>query len=133
MRDTMICDLPKHGKVQPNYPDLVGLPLDLDHHPHSGPWHGEMVYLALSDNIDHSADSAGPYNQRDPLSKLGLIRHHQEHRVFVISCDPPHLHMQDDKPEQASVSHPTAQGSTGSPRGLPKAGWETHTAAPKQV
>ena len=24
----MICDLPKHGKVQPNHPDLVGLPLD---------------------------------------------------------------------------------------------------------
>ena len=23
-RDTMICDLPKHGKVQPNHPDLVG-------------------------------------------------------------------------------------------------------------
>ena len=28
MRDTMICDLPKHRKVQPNHPDLVGLPLD---------------------------------------------------------------------------------------------------------
>ena len=27
-RDTMICDLPKHGKMQPNYPDPVGLPLD---------------------------------------------------------------------------------------------------------
>ena len=27
-RDTMICDLPEHGKVQPNHPDLVGLPLD---------------------------------------------------------------------------------------------------------
>ena len=27
-RDTMICDLPKHGKVQPNHPDLVGLSLD---------------------------------------------------------------------------------------------------------
>ena len=24
----MICDLPKHGKVQPNHPDLVGPPLD---------------------------------------------------------------------------------------------------------
>ena len=28
MRDTMICDLPKHGKAQPNHPDPVGLPLD---------------------------------------------------------------------------------------------------------
>ena len=28
MRDTMICDLPEHGKVQPNHPDLVGPPLD---------------------------------------------------------------------------------------------------------
>ena len=28
MRDTMICDLRKHGKVQPNHPDPVGLPLD---------------------------------------------------------------------------------------------------------
>ena len=27
-RDTMICNLPKHGKVQPNHPDPVGLPLD---------------------------------------------------------------------------------------------------------
>ena len=27
-RDTMICDLPEHGKAQPNHPDLVGLPLD---------------------------------------------------------------------------------------------------------
>ena len=27
-RDTMICDLPEHGKVQPNHPDPVGLPLD---------------------------------------------------------------------------------------------------------
>ena len=27
-RDTMICNLPKHEKVQPNHPDLVGLPLD---------------------------------------------------------------------------------------------------------
>ena len=28
IRDTMICDLPKHGKVQPNHPNLVGSPLD---------------------------------------------------------------------------------------------------------
>ena len=28
MRDTMICNLPKHGKAQPNHPDLVGPPLD---------------------------------------------------------------------------------------------------------
>ena len=27
-RDTMTCDLPKHGKTQPNHPDPVGLPLD---------------------------------------------------------------------------------------------------------
>ena len=27
-RDTMICNLPEHGKVQPNHPDLVGLPLE---------------------------------------------------------------------------------------------------------
>ena len=66
---------------------------------HSGPQHGETVYLALSDNIDHSADSAGPYNQRDPLSKLGLIGHHQEHHILIISCNPPHLHVQDDKPK----------------------------------
>ena len=24
----MICDLPEHGKMQPNHPDPVGLPLD---------------------------------------------------------------------------------------------------------
>ena len=28
MRDTMICNLPKHGKAQPNHLDPVGLPLD---------------------------------------------------------------------------------------------------------
>ena len=28
MRDTMICDLPKHVKVQPNHPDPVGPPLN---------------------------------------------------------------------------------------------------------
>ena len=28
MRDTMICDLPKPGKAQPNHPDPVGPPLD---------------------------------------------------------------------------------------------------------
>ena len=27
-RDTMICDLPKHGKMQPNHPDPMGPPLD---------------------------------------------------------------------------------------------------------
>ena len=27
-RDTMICDLPEHGKAQPNHSDLVGPPLD---------------------------------------------------------------------------------------------------------
>ena len=27
-RDIMICDFPKHRKVQPNHPDLVGPPLD---------------------------------------------------------------------------------------------------------
>ena len=72
-------------------------------HPHSGPRCGEMVYLALSDNIDYSANSAGPYDQGDPPSELGLIGHHQEHHVFVISCNPLHLHMQDDKPEWTST------------------------------
>ena len=27
-RETMICDLPEHGKMQPNHPDPVGPPLD---------------------------------------------------------------------------------------------------------
>ena len=72
-------------------------------HPRSGPWHGEAVYLTLSDDIDYSADIAGPHNQRDPPSKIGLIGHHQEHCVFIISCDTPHLHVQDDKPEWASM------------------------------
>ena len=27
-RDTMICDFPEHGKVQPNHPDPMGPPLD---------------------------------------------------------------------------------------------------------
>ena len=50
--------------------------------------------------------SASPHNQRDPSPKIGLIRHNQEHRIFVITCDSPHLHAQDDKPEWASM-HPT--------------------------
>ena len=28
MQETMICDLPEHGKAQPNHPNPVGLPLD---------------------------------------------------------------------------------------------------------
>ena len=74
-------------------------------HPHSGPWHGEAVYFAPTDYIDESADSAGPHNQRDPSSEIRLVGHHQEHRVFIISSDTPHLHAQDDKPEWASM-HP---------------------------
>ena len=30
-RDTMICDLPEHGKAQPNHHDLVGPPLEYMH------------------------------------------------------------------------------------------------------
>ena len=30
-RDTMICDLPEHGKAQPNHPDPVGPPLEYMH------------------------------------------------------------------------------------------------------
>ena len=73
------------------------------HHPCSGPRHGEMVYLTFLDNIDYSANCTGPYDQGDPLSKLRLNRHHKEHSVFIISCDPPYLHAQDDKPEQTSM------------------------------
>ena len=73
------------------------------HHPRSGPQCGEAVYLTLLDDIDHSADSAGPRNQRDPLSEIRLIRHHQEQCVFVISCDTPHLNAQDDKPKWAGM------------------------------
>ena len=72
-------------------------------HPHSGPWHGEAVLLTLLDDVDHSADSAGPHNQRDPPSEIRLIGHHQEHCVFVISCNTPHLNAQDEKPERTST------------------------------
>ena len=72
-------------------------------HPHSGPWHREIVYLTLSDNIDYSAQGAGSHTQRDPPSEPGLIRHHQEHCIFIISCDTLHLHAQDAKPERASM------------------------------
>ena len=72
-------------------------------HPHSGPWHGEMVYLTFTDNIDYPANRTGPYDQGDPPFKLRLIRHHKEHSIFVISCDPLYLHTQDDKPKQIST------------------------------
>ena len=72
-------------------------------HPHSGPWHGKAVYLALSDDIDHSTDSAGPHNQMDPPSKIRLVGHHQEHRVFIIFCYTQHLNAQNDKPKWAST------------------------------
>ena len=71
--------------------------------PHCGPQHGETVYLTLSDNIDYSANSAGHYNQGDLSSELRLIGHHQEHRILIISCDPLHLHIQDDKPKWTSM------------------------------
>ena len=39
-RDTMICDLPEHGKAQPNHPDPVGPPLDYmgEHQVFNGIW-----------------------------------------------------------------------------------------------
>ena len=39
-RDTMICDLPEHGKEQPNHPDPVGPPLEYmrDHQVFDGVW-----------------------------------------------------------------------------------------------
>ena len=73
------------------------------HHSHSGPQHGETVYLTFPDNVDYPANCTGPYNQGDPPSKLGLIGYHKEHSIFIISCDPPYLHVQDDKPEQTSM------------------------------
>ena len=75
-------------------------------HPRSGPRCGEAVSLTLVDKVDQSADSASPHNQRDPSPKIGLIGHHHKHHVFIVTCDPPHLHAQDDKPEWAST-HPT--------------------------
>ena len=43
-RDTMICDLHKHGKMQPNHPDPVGPPLD---------YIGEcQVFNSIQSNID---------------------------------------------------------------------------------
>ena len=42
-RDTMICDLPKHGKMQPNHPDPMGPPLD---------YMGEcQVFVGIRSNI----------------------------------------------------------------------------------
>ena len=58
------------------------------HHPHSGPQHGKAVYLALSDDTDHSTDSAGPHNQRDPPSEIRLVGHHQEHRISSYPAIP---------------------------------------------
>ena len=72
-------------------------------HPRSGPQHGEAVYLTLSDDIDHSTNSAGPHNQRDPPCKIQLVGHHQEHHVFIIPCYTLHLNVQDDKPQRAST------------------------------
>ena len=72
-------------------------------HPRSGPQCGKAVYLTLSDDIDHSTDSAGPHNQRDPPSEIRLIGHHQEHCVFIISCYTLHLNVQNDKPKWASM------------------------------
>ena len=39
-------------------------------HSCSGPRCGEAIYLTLTDNIDKSADSAVPHNQRDPSSEI---------------------------------------------------------------
>ena len=73
------------------------------HHPRSRPRLGEAVYLTLSDDIDHSTNSAGPHNQRGPRSKIRLVGHHQEHCIFIISCYTLHLNAQNDKPKQASM------------------------------
>ena len=84
------------GTAAPNQQERSRATLVVDHGVAS-------VYLALSDDIDYSANSAGPHNQRDPPSELRLIGHHQEHCVFIISCDTSHLHAQDDKPKWASM------------------------------
>ena len=70
---------------------------------HSGPWHGETVYLTLLDNIDYSSNRTGPYDQGNPLSKVRLIGYHKENHIFIIACDPPYLHAQDDEPKRTSM------------------------------
>ena len=59
--------------------------------PRSRPWHGEVIYLALANNVDQSTDSASPHDQRDSSPKIRLIGHHQEHRVLVITHETPYL------------------------------------------
>ena len=85
------------GMAVPNWQNSSRASLIVD------PRCGEAVYLALTANVDKSADSAGPHNQRDPSSEIGLIGHHQEHRILIISCNTSHLHTKDDKPEWAST------------------------------
>ena len=62
--------------------------------------------ISLSDNVDQSADSTSPHNQGDPSSEIRFIGHHQEYHILFLPCNTRHLHMQDDKPERASM-HPT--------------------------
>ena len=87
-------------RTRDNHAQLAG---EQSHQPRSQPRHGKVIYLALADNVDQSADSASPHNHS--LPQIGLIGHHQEHCVFIITCDTPHLDAQDDKPERAST-HP---------------------------
>ena len=61
------------------------------HQPCSRPQCGKVIYLALADNIDQSTDNASPHDQRDSSPKIGLIGHHQEHSILVITCDTPYL------------------------------------------
>ena len=73
------------------------------HHPHSGPRHGETVYLTFLDNSDYSSNRTGPHDQGDPPSKVGLIGYHKEHSIFIIACNSLCLHMQDDEPKWTST------------------------------
>ena len=104
-----LVDAPLQGSLTSTFNPCLCTPSSGNHHaplagkhpcqPRSGPQHGEMVYLTFSDNIDYSANHTGPHDQGHPPSELRLIRYHKEHSIFVISCDPPYLHMQDDKSE----------------------------------
>ena len=69
------------GTTMPNQQESSRATLVVDHSV-------ARLYLALADNIDQSADSASPHNQRDPSSEIGLIGHHQEYSTSSYLATP---------------------------------------------
>ena len=87
-RDSMICDLPKHGKMQPNHPDPMGPPLDYmgECQVFNGIWsdiYDLCRFYALGmTRVPHTPGTSYPWPGQGPV-KVSL-----HHRLTMTLPDP---------------------------------------------